>query len=392
MRIRVPILLLGLVVLVIIIGASAAGGAAMLYLALQQVAPAQAAPRDAVQPQADAEAGVLVAAVDLDGPAAQAGLVRGDIVLEVDGQTVNTPADLRRQLQDRQAGDTLTLTVRHGDDVRTLTATLAERDGRAYLGITPCAEMWAGAVFAVTAPLSGTLIIEVLPDTPAASAGLRPGDRIVAVEGQTLDAARTLSEAIGAYQPGEVVTLSVERPGEAAQDIEVTLGEHPDEAGRAYLGVRFAPFPAFAEIGSGRFPFDERPLFPHHFDVPDGLSQGIVIGAVAPDSPAAKAGLQSGDLITAVDGQAPAGFRTLAEAVAARQPGDMLTLSVQSTGADQPRELAITLAEDPDRPGQAYLGVTALGFFRVDGHPDRLPFDWPNLPAIPALPDPGRDI
>ena len=83
----------------------------------------------------------------------------------------------------------------------------------------------------------GALIVEVLPGTPAEAAGLRPGDMIVSVDRQSLVGDRTLGDVIGAYRPGDEVALTVLRNGRA-QTIRVRLAAHPDDPGRAYLGVK----------------------------------------------------------------------------------------------------------------------------------------------------------
>ena len=70
--------------------------------------------------------------------------------------------------------------------------------------------------------------IEVYPDTPAAQAGLKTGDLVVALDGQPVADSEDLVRGIGRHGPGEEVTLAVMRRGKQ-QDIAVTLGERPDE-------------------------------------------------------------------------------------------------------------------------------------------------------------------
>lgn len=74
--------------------------------------------------------------------------------------------------------------------------------------------------------------------TAAAEAGLRPGDRIVAVDGSAIGEWTALMEALAA-RPGELVTLGIERDGERI-DVEATLGSRLDpETGviEGFLGV-----------------------------------------------------------------------------------------------------------------------------------------------------------
>ena len=66
----------------------------------------------------------------------------------------------------------------------------------------------------------------VVADSPAAKAGLQPGDIITSIEGTTLDATHTLDQVVAGFAPGQTVKLSVLRGGQT-QDISVTLGTRP---------------------------------------------------------------------------------------------------------------------------------------------------------------------
>lgn len=70
----------------------------------------------------------------------------------------------------------------------------------------------------------GALVTEVLPNSPAENAGLQEHDIITAVNGDVVDAERTLRDRLFAYEPDDTITLDVLRDGETIQ-IEVTLGQ-----------------------------------------------------------------------------------------------------------------------------------------------------------------------
>ena len=114
---------------------------------------------------------------------------------------------------------------------------------------------------------------------------------------------------------------------------------------------------------------------------------------VADDSPAAAAGLQPGDIITAVDDEPLDGPEAVVAAVAERGPGDDLKLTVYRPEANETLEVEATLAEHPEKEGVAYLGVflggafTPRGFDYVPGPPgmrgqgQRFQFEFPVDPS-----------
>ncbi len=84
---------------------------------------------------------------------------------------------------------------------------------------------------------TGALVVWVGPGTPAAEAGLQPGDVIVAVDDEQVSASRPLPDLIAQYRPGRQVTLTVLR-GDTRLRLQVKLDNHPDQPGHGYLGVR----------------------------------------------------------------------------------------------------------------------------------------------------------
>ncbi len=180
----------GLAILILVLGIGGVAGGALVFATN---ATSDAEPKGSQEGVSadDTEAGLLIARVVPDGPAAKAGLVRGDILLELDGEAVNSLRELQRQLADLDAGAQVELKVLHGDDERTLAATLDEQNGRPYLGVVPCGGLAGAELETVFLESSGVVIARVLPDTPAAEAGLKEGDRILSVGGQELEAAPT---------------------------------------------------------------------------------------------------------------------------------------------------------------------------------------------------------
>ncbi len=316
-----------------------------------------------------ASPGVLVTGVQAGSPADKAGIVRGDIILEADGTTVNTPVALARAIEAKKSGDTIALKVKHGDTENTVTATLSANGNRAWLGI----EAGAGRYGMMGMPGlglpgfgrygnggprtmllgNGAYVAAVSAGGPAEKAGIVQGDFIVSVDGTPVDTQHTLGDLIGSKKPGDAVTLSVQSAGQPkARDVQVTLGKAADKDA-AWLGVQYSI--VGPRIGRG-FGFGQG-------QGPQGaLIAGVIVAQVASGSPAEKAGLTARDVITKVDGTSVDDPQQVADAVAKHKPGDSITVTVQR-GAS-PTDITVTLGASPDDSTKAYLGV-AMAVRRV---------------------------
>jgi hypothetical protein len=102
---------------------------------------------------------------------------------------------------------------------------------------------------------SGAMIVEVVPDGPADQAGLEKGDLLVSVEGKEIGVDGDLAAMIAQYQPGDTITVEVAdfgpRLDRESREVVVTLAEHPEAKGKAYLGVTFAPMTGGEMFGPG---------------------------------------------------------------------------------------------------------------------------------------------
>ena len=112
--------------------------------------------------------------------------------------------------------------------------------------------------------VQGALVRSVVANGPAAKAGLQVDDVSTAVDGEEIADAQALVDAVAGHKPADKVTLTVTRMDAADPvDITVTLGKHPDDATKAYLGVSIASTQmqfrrngSLPNDGSFQLPFD----------------------------------------------------------------------------------------------------------------------------------------
>ena len=371
---------------------SAVTGAAVLAQRLfpeAEVAQAQEEPAAGAEPVWEEEAGVLLVAVGEGSPAAEAGLRRGDIILAVDGEAVDSSADLREAISRREPGTTVTFSVLRCEEPEEISVTLGELDGRdgGYLGVTLWPPMRVDefvlkpglGTFDVEKELvfeDGALVTEVVEDSPAAAAGLQEGDLVVAVDGEEVTAGRSLTAIIRSKSIGDAISIELERDGEFIT-VEATLAEHPEEAGVAYLGVRLGAF--HREGFAGEMPM--MPIPEHRgFDFGEGALHGALVVEVAEGSPAEEAGLQQDDLILSVDDEKLDRPGALVDLIAVHEPGDEVELTVQR--GEEELTLTAVLGASPEDETAAFLGVRAHAFLRWQRNWDG---DWDG-----EIPDPDR--
>jgi len=98
------------------------------------------------------------------------------------------------------------------------------------------------------------------------------------------------------------------------------------------------------------------------------------VADVTEDGPAATAGLEKGDWITAVNGEVIDSTQALVDAVSSAQPGDEMTLTVQGMDDEEATDVTVTLGENAD--GGALLGVQIGGAMRIQRGADGMNFDF----------------
>ncbi len=174
--------------------------------------------------------GVLVVAVEPDGPAAKAGIKANDIILTVENYPVMGPGDYSAKMRDYTAGNSIKLELARGKERMTVSVTaaeipltLADRILKSQVGIvTENITSAVASKFKLGGGIKGVVITTVDARLAAGKARLQPGDVIRQVDDVSIDDVDGLRrQIIKARRKGQVAFL-VER-GRARDVIEFKL-------------------------------------------------------------------------------------------------------------------------------------------------------------------------
>jgi S1-C subfamily serine protease/photosystem II stability/assembly factor-like uncharacterized protein len=167
-------------------------------------------------------------------------------------------------------------------------------------------------------------VVQVIPNSSAARAGIQAGDTIRGIGDKTIGAFDEILDELRTKKPGDKITLKIAR-GEEQKDLELALAGRPGSggivaAGNVWLG-------ALAENREGK----------------------VTLTRVLADGPAAKAGLSNGDVIEAVEDQPMDDFDRLIESLRDKKAGDKL--NVRYVRRDETKDAQVTIEERPQFAG-----------------------------------------
>jgi len=169
----------------------------------------------------------------------------------------------------------------------------------------------------------GVLISDVISESPAAKAGLKPGDILLEFDGKKVDAPADLQRTVGLAQPGQSAKMKVWRD-QAEKTVELKIGEAPDDkeaAAQQQRQGRVVPSTLGLEV---------RPITP---DLARQLNlkspEGVIVARVEEGSAAGEAGVQRGDVIREINRQKVRSLADYERLTKDVKDGDRLTVLLQ---------------------------------------------------------------
>lgn len=173
----------------------------------------------------DRPRGALIANVDPDGPAGEAGIKSGDVILSVDGHEINQASDLPPTIGRLAPGDDAEITLMRNREEKTVKVEIGQRPSQRDLAsANPQHHGKTGRLGIQVAALpaemrarweldGGVLIAAVNPDGAAAKAGLRRGDVIVMLAGKEVSSVDDLTDIVDHLPHDESQPMRIIRKG-----------------------------------------------------------------------------------------------------------------------------------------------------------------------------------
>jgi serine protease Do len=207
---------------------------------------------------------------------------------------------------------------------------------RGWLGIT-VQDLTPALARGLDVPVTeGALISEVMDDSPASAAGLRPDDAIVAIDREKVISAGDLTRKVALKRPGTVATLTLYRGGNREQR-KATLGVRPDLEQTGVQEREAPPRKETREEKVGLVLQDVDPSLPAQRDLP----RGALIVEVTPGSAADRAELQPGMVVVEANGNPIQRAEELKQALRGARKGEVVLLRVQAGEGRALRALTI---------------------------------------------------
>lgn len=172
--------------------------------------------------------GVLITGIVTGSGAETAGLKTGDILVAIDGHKLASTSSLHEALANHRPQDEVMVSCLRDGRTRATQVTLGDRENfiSTHKKRNPCDVFIGVLIGARGADGNGVQISGIVPGTPAESAGLQPGDLILALDDVETNSHEALVAERNKHKPGEWFTLNISRQGQVL-DIDAQFPDCP---------------------------------------------------------------------------------------------------------------------------------------------------------------------
>jgi hypothetical protein len=151
--------------------------------------------------------GLTVTSIERNSVFATSGLVQGDVIISVGGRPVRSQVEFVQFISVRRGEPIPVVVFRNGREETihiTYDASLIAPQGPANVGAAGANLL--GVTFD-TQVQNAAVVLHVVPGGPAATVGIKPGDEIVAINGQRINGHQQANQIVGAMRPGDQVEI-----------------------------------------------------------------------------------------------------------------------------------------------------------------------------------------
>jgi serine protease Do len=213
------------------------------------------------------------------------------------------------------------------DDAQGFGAFGGARTNKAMLGVT------------TESSDDGAKVTEVSKESGAEKAGLKKDDVITRVGDRKIDSPDDLVDAISNYKPNDKINLTYKRGGKESS-ASITLSENKSKTSAYSFGGDGDWNMAAPKLDGNFFSFNRKPKIGLQIqDLEEG--KGVKIGEVEENTPAAKAGLKEGDVITEINGKLVDGVDNVKTEIKDLKEGDVVKVKYNRNGNAQTADIKI---------------------------------------------------
>ena len=290
--------------------------------------------------------GILISKTIFEGPADLAGIIDGDVLMELGGDKIYTADQLTKMLSLYESGQKVKLKYYRDKKAKTINFTFGEKKKpkikkTAYMGIY-LANM--NDKFKKKSDYDknyGIIITGVTEDAPAEKAGIKADDILMGIDGDKVFTIDQLTKMLKVYEPEQKLKTKIFR-NQKEKDFTLTLGAKTDYSAKIKADFNFD----FLKKPDNVFVYQYKQENQKWIGVllnsiesstkaGDGYEVIIEIDKVINDTPAEKAGLKAGDIILRVDGKKIESSKLIGKLINKKDAGEKIEIEIERDGKKQ---------------------------------------------------------